>query len=117
MKPSALIFCISTAISLFAYNGWQLFEEGSYAFEKMMSVAIVGWLWAFHLSISVKRNLFKISVWVVMWWAIMNSCDEIFGDPLHKTWHEYLIALFGVLTGWIKYKNINVFLFLKQLVR
>lgn len=108
IRPSELIFLLATLCSLAAYNLWQFAPEGFYFWEKMLSLALVGWLWSFHLTVSTKRMVMKCGVWVVMWWAVMNAWDEWVGDPTSKSWYEYSIATFGIYTGWLKYRNKNI---------
>lgn len=116
MRPSAVIFIVATILSFLAFNVWEYLPEDWYVYDKLLSLSIVGWLWSFQISMH-KRWEFSCTIWVVMWWAVMNAVDELFGDPLEKTFQEYTIALFGAITGWLRYKRIDLQNLIQRLKR
>lgn len=116
MKPSSVIFILATVLAVTAYNlHWiapgliapELPDPSAWQM-KFLSLAYLGWLWSFEFSLPDKRRGFKAVVWVVMWWAGMNAFDEWLGNPYDTKTTEYFIAGFGILTGWMRYKQITI---------
>jgi hypothetical protein len=120
MKPSQVIFLIGLAVALFAYHipaSWPLIDDDpSRWYNRFMHLGVLCWLWTLYRTINVRYDRwFACVVWCVVWWQVMNVVDEWFGDPYTPKREEYLIALFGLFTGWIKFKKINIALWVKRL--
>lgn len=119
LKPSQVIFFLGLVAAVFAYHipsSWPLVDEDpSRWYNRFIHLGFLCWLWTLYKTVNPRYNhWFSCAVWVVVWWQFMNVCDEWFGDPYTPKTTEYLIALFGIVTGWLKFKKINIILWVRK---
>jgi len=119
-KPSQVIFFVGVLFALAAYNLTpylpQPEDDPSVWYNRLLHAGVLCWLFSFYRTISQRYNIaFACWVWVVMWWQIMNTFDEWIGNPYTAKREEYLIALFGIVSGVLKFKKTNLLLWVKKL--
>jgi hypothetical protein len=108
MRPSELFAVIGFVCSLLAFNLWRVLPEDWFVYDKMLSIAIVFWLWSIEKYAVATRRPFKSVAITFVWLAVVNALDEFFGNPMDVTAWELILGFGAVIMGYLDYKGIKL---------